>query len=83
VKVGKTKMWMLTNVLNVRKLSVKQIIKFYEMRWGIEVEFRGLKQTLDKHDLRCRKSNRLVALREQIPDEKNGRPARMSIQPGR
>jgi hypothetical protein len=87
VKVGSTKMWMLTNVLSVRQLSMKQIIKFYRMRWGIEVEFRGLKQTLDKHDLRCRKSNRLMveldwsvramglaelaALREQIPDENN------------
>ena len=55
------------------------------MRWGIEVEFRGLKQTIDKHKLRCRNSDRLlveldwsiramataelIALREQIPDE--------------
>lgn len=82
VKVGKTKMWMLTNVLDAKKLSKKQIIRFYEMRWGIEVEFRGLKQTIDKHKLRCRNSDRLlveldwsirgmavaelIALREQI-----------------
>jgi hypothetical protein len=55
------------------------------MRWGIEVEFRGLKQTIDKHKLRCRNSDRvlveldwsiramavaeLLALREQIPQE--------------
>jgi hypothetical protein len=30
------------------------------MRWGIEVEFRGLKQTIDKHKLRCRNSDRLL-----------------------
>ena len=30
------------------------------MRWGIEVEFRGLKQTLDKHTLKCRNSERLL-----------------------
>ena len=82
IKVGKTKMWMLTSVLDARALSKKQIVRFYEMRWGIEVEFRGLKQTIDKHILRCRNSDRLlveldwsiramavaelIALREQI-----------------
>jgi len=85
VKVGKTKMWMLTSVLDPKKLTKKKIIRYYKMRWGIEVEFRGLKQTIDKHKLRCRNSDRvlveldwsilamaiaeLIALREQIPDE--------------
>jgi len=85
VKVGKTKMWMLTSVLDHKKLSTKQIVRLYKMRWGIEVEFRGLKQTIDKHKLRCRNSDRLLveldwsiramavaellALREQIPAE--------------
>ena len=68
-----------------KKLSKKMMIKFYKMRWGIEIEFRGLKQTIDKHTLRCRNSDRvlveldwsiramavaeLIALREQIPQE--------------
>ena len=85
VKIGKTKMWMLTSVLNRKKLSNKKIIKYYKMRWGVEVEFRGLKQTIDKRNLRCRNSDRvyveldwsiramafaeLIALREQIPDD--------------
>jgi len=60
VTVGKTKMWILTSVLSERKLSKKQIVKYYKMRWGIEVEFRGLKQTLDKHTLKCRNSERLL-----------------------
>lgn len=84
VKIGKTKMWMLTSVLERKRLSKKKIVAFYKMRWGIEVEFRGLKQTLDKRNLRCRTSDRvyveldwsiramamaeLLALREQIPD---------------
>lgn len=92
VKVGKTKMWMLTNVLSRKKLTKKQIIRFYKMRWGIEVEFRGLKQTIDKHKLRCRNSDRLLveldwslramavaelmALREQIPATREGKPDR-------
>lgn len=85
VQVGKTKMWMLTSVLDPSKLSLKQIVSYYEMRWGIEVEFRGLKQTIDKHKLRCRNSGRLlaeldwalrgmaiaelIALRQQIPQK--------------
>jgi len=90
VQVGKTKMWILTSVLDRKKLTKKKIIRYYQMRWGIEVEFRGLKQTIDKHKLRCRNSDRLlveldwsiramataelIALREQIPDESAAEP---------
>jgi hypothetical protein len=60
VRVGKTKMWMLTSVLDPQRLPRKQLIRIYQMRWGIELEFRGLKQTIDKHQLRCRNSARLL-----------------------
>jgi hypothetical protein len=60
VLLGKTEMWMLTSVLNARKLSASQIVKLYRMRWGIEVEFRGLKQTLDRAKLRSRNPKRLL-----------------------
>ena len=89
VKIGKTKMWMLTSVLDPKQLSVKQIIRYYKMRWGVEVEYRGLKQTIDKAMLRCRNSARvyaeldwsiramafaeLIALREQIPKATNAK----------
>lgn len=89
VKIGKTKMWLLTSVLDRKRLGRKQLIRIYKMRWGIEVEFRGLKQTIDKHTLRCRNSDRLLvelgwslcgmavaellALREQIPANRNHR----------
>ena len=85
VKIGKTTMWMLTSVLDPKKLPKKKIIRYYKMRWGVEVEYRGLKQTIDKKNLRCRNSSRvyveldwsiramafaeLIALREQIPHE--------------
>jgi len=84
VKIGKTTMWMLTSVLDCKKLPHKKVVKYYKMRWGIEVEYRGLKQTIDKRNLRCRNSDRvyveldwsiramacaeLIALREQIPN---------------
>src|SRR5205814_373333 len=60
VPVGKTTMWLLTSVLDPKQLTHKQLIRVYKMRWGLEVEFRGLKQTIDKHKLRCRNSARLL-----------------------
>lgn len=88
VKIGKTKMWMLTSILDSKKLRNKTIVKYYKMRWGVEVEFRGLKQTLDRQNLRCRNNQRvyveldwsiramafaeLIALREQISDGQEG-----------
>lgn len=61
VHLGQTKVWMLTSVLNEQKLTIKAMVRFYKMRWGIEVEFRGLKQTLDRAKLRCRNAKRLLA----------------------
>lgn len=61
IKVGKTKMWMLTSVLDSSRLPKSLIAHFYQLRWGIEVEFRGLKQTLDRAKLRCRNGERLLA----------------------
>jgi hypothetical protein len=61
VKIGKTRMWMLTSVLEPWKLTKTQLVRLYKMRWGIEVEFRGLKQTLDRAKLRCRNDQRLLA----------------------
>lgn len=60
VRIGKTKMWLLTSVLDARRLPRKQLAQIYRLRWGIEVEFRGLKQTIDKHTLRCRNNDRLL-----------------------
>jgi len=94
IKIGKTKMWMLTSVLDPKKLPVKLIITYYKMRWGVEVEYRGLKQTIDKANLRCRNSGRvyaeldwsiramafaeLVALREQL-----SKPRKLRTKPDR
>jgi hypothetical protein len=61
VKIGRQRMWMLTNVLQPARLTSEQIVKFYKVRWGIEIEFRGLKQTLDRTKLRCRNAQRLLA----------------------
>lgn len=89
VVVGKTTMWMLTSVLDEQELTQAQIVDYYKQRWQIEVEFRGLKQTIDKHKLRCRNPERLlaeldwslyamayaelIALRAQVPGAKKGK----------
>jgi hypothetical protein len=61
VRLGKkTTAWLLTSVQDPSKLTPAQMIQFYKMRWGIELEFRGLKQTLDRATLRCRNHKRLL-----------------------
>jgi Transposase DDE domain len=45
---GKQKMYLVTNVLDKQALSEKSAAVFYEMRWGVEVFYRSLKQTLQK-----------------------------------
>jgi hypothetical protein len=46
--------YLLTNVLNSRKLSASLAGKIYRQRWGIEVQFRTVKQTYDRSTLRSR-----------------------------
>lgn len=82
VKIGKANVWLLTSVLSEKQLSTAQMIAFYKMRWGIQVEFRGLKQTLDNAKMCCLNPSRslvelhwsiaamavseLLAIREQL-----------------
>jgi hypothetical protein len=48
------KMYLVTNVLAERELSVKQALRLYRMRWGVELQFRALKQTYGRGSLRSR-----------------------------
>jgi hypothetical protein len=88
---GKTNIWLLTSVLDSRQLSKDRVLKLYKMRWGIEVEFRGLKQTLDHGKLGSRRDVRvlvelnwsilamaiaeLFALKEQLSGKRSPPPA--------
>jgi hypothetical protein len=51
---GKKKMYLVTNVLDKKALSEKSAGMFYEMRWGVEVLYRSLKQTLEKRRMLSR-----------------------------
>jgi hypothetical protein len=61
VELGKSHAWMLTSVRDRRELNAKDIVRFYKLRWGVEVEFRGLKQTLDGGKLRSRNDKNVIA----------------------
>jgi len=81
-RIGRKQVYLLTSVLDESKLRHKEIKKLYEQRWGVELEFRALKQTFERRKLRSRKSERalvemewsifgmavieLFALREQL-----------------
>lgn len=56
-------MYLLTNILDEKKLSFQAIRKLYPLRWGIELQFRAAKQTFRLGKLRSRTSeNALVEL---------------------
>jgi hypothetical protein len=59
-KVGKATVYLLTSVLDEAQLTRKEMARLYELRWGIELEFRSLKQTFDRRKLRCRNSDRAL-----------------------
>jgi hypothetical protein len=48
---GKKKMYLVTNVLDKKALSSTNAGVLYEMRWGVEVFYRSLKQTLQKRKM--------------------------------
>jgi hypothetical protein len=80
--VGKKQMSLLTSVLDQEQLSDQEVAQLYKDRWGVELEFRCLKQTFERRKLRSRNSDRalvemewsifgmavleLFALREQL-----------------
>jgi hypothetical protein len=51
---GQKKMYLVTNVLDSQALSAQSAGVLYEMRWGVEVFYRSLKQTLEKRRLLSR-----------------------------
>jgi hypothetical protein len=50
IRVGDV--WLLTSVTDPRRLSNKAAAELYRRRWGLEVAFRSLKQTLQRRKVR-------------------------------
>lgn len=59
VTIGKADVYLLTSVLSSKQLPASLMASLYKMRWGIEIEFRCLKQTLNGDTLSCRNVDRL------------------------
>ena len=59
-RIGRKQVYLLTSVLEESQLRHPEIKKLYEQRWGVELEFRALKQTLERRQLRSRKSERAL-----------------------
>jgi hypothetical protein len=60
VKIGKAHVSLVTNVLDTKWLSNMQALQLYRMRWGIELQFRTLKQTFGRRMLRSRTPERAL-----------------------
>lgn len=54
-------MYLVTSVLNRRELSDSMFKRLYPLRWGIELQFRALKQTFGLGKLRSRNSDHALA----------------------
>lgn len=85
--------FLVTNVLSEKDLSLRQAAQLYRCRWGVELQFRALKQTFGRTKLRSRTAEnavvelhwslvgltliQLFAVKEQIRVEKP--PAQSSV----
>ena len=49
---GRSKVYLVTSVLDRKRLSDKQVVELYRLRWGIELYYRHLKQTFNRRKLR-------------------------------
>lgn len=53
-------MYLITNVLDERKLSIAALKRLYPLRWGIELHFRAVKQTYGRGNLRSRNADHAI-----------------------
>lgn len=60
-KLGRTDAYLVTNVLDPRELSDDDVVAIYKARWGVEVFYRGLKQTFARRRLMGRTPSSALA----------------------
>lgn len=60
LRVGRRTMSLVTNVLDATALSDAQMAEMDRLRWGIELQFRTLKQTFGRTKLRSRTADRAL-----------------------
>jgi hypothetical protein len=52
LQVGKCRMSLLSNIIDDNQLTDQQAIRLYRLRWGVELQFRAVKQTFGRRKLR-------------------------------
>jgi Transposase DDE domain len=60
LQVGRCEMWLVTNVLAEKHLSDREAVRLYQLRWGVELQFRSVKQTFGRRKLRSRTPERAL-----------------------
>ena len=61
VRTARGSMFLVTNVQSERDLSITALKRLYLLRWGIELQFRTIKQTFGRGKLRSRNADHAVA----------------------
>jgi len=60
-RLGRTRACVVTSILEHHRLSEKQALRLYRLRWGVELQFRALKQTFGRRKLRSKRPDRALA----------------------
>lgn len=60
IQNGHGTMYLVTSVLNAGHLSDRTAMQLYKLRWGIELQFRSVKQTFGRRKLRSRTADNAV-----------------------
>ncbi len=60
LKVGTCTMHLVTNVLDDKRLTLQDAIRLYQLRWGVELQFRNMKQTFGRRKLRSKTPDRAL-----------------------
>jgi len=90
VSTGKHPVYLVTSILNSRRLSDGQVAGVYRRRWGIEVYYRHCKQTFERRKLRSQNpDNAMVELHWSLLGmwamglHSHSRLVRQGVTPGR
>ena len=54
---GAKPVYLVTSVLSKRRLSNRQVIEVYRLRWGVELWYRGCKQTFERRKMRSHRAD--------------------------
>jgi hypothetical protein len=59
-RLGRSQACVVTSILDRRRLSENEAARLYRLRWGVELQFRALKQTFGRRKLRSKRPDRAL-----------------------